>query len=244
MIACCISLLQDSTTEQCSRWFPWAVSMEKKSVKCKQPNRALNKHSEPWGAAEQLINRTRLRETAQTEKSTTDRISNILKRWRRPRAALTVWWRSCLYDEMQSRKTTAERCDNIKNQYLERRYISHQHLHSSRQFITWLTCRDKQPFTLTFTPTGNLETPVNLSCISSWVSNLGPSCNEATVLTTKTLRCQVKQWSILLVQVYFLLSYLYNYTYIRTLCIWLSQPPEHCWPRQHCLPEQHGNLQG
>ena len=35
---------------------------------------------------------------------------------------------------------------------------------TSHQFITGLTCRDEQPFTLTFTftPMGNLESPINL----------------------------------------------------------------------------------
>ena len=33
---------------------------------------------------------------------------------------------------------------------------------TSRQFITGLTYRDEQPFTLTFTSTGNLESPINL----------------------------------------------------------------------------------
>ncbi len=34
---------------------------------------------------------------------------------------------------------------------------------TSHQFIARLTYRDKQPFTLTVTPTGNLESPVNLT---------------------------------------------------------------------------------
>ena len=32
---------------------------------------------------------------------------------------------------------------------------------TSRQFIIGLTCRDEKPFTFTFTPTGNLESPIN-----------------------------------------------------------------------------------
>ncbi len=34
------------------------------------------------------------------------------------------------------------------------------------QFITGLTHKDNQPFTHTFTPTGNLESPINLTCMS------------------------------------------------------------------------------
>ncbi len=34
------------------------------------------------------------------------------------------------------------------------------------QFIARLTYRDKQPFTLTFKPTGSLESPINLTCMS------------------------------------------------------------------------------
>ncbi len=37
---------------------------------------------------------------------------------------------------------------------------------TSRQFIAGLTCRDKRPFTLTFTPTGNLESLINLTSMS------------------------------------------------------------------------------
>lgn len=33
------------------------------------------------------------------------------------------------------------------------------------QFITGLVYKDNPPFTLKFTPTGNLEEPVNLSCM-------------------------------------------------------------------------------
>ena len=37
---------------------------------------------------------------------------------------------------------------------------------TGRQTITGLTHRDRQPFTLTFTPTGNLESTINLTCMS------------------------------------------------------------------------------
>ncbi|XP_060783445.1 uncharacterized protein ccdc142 isoform X3 [Neoarius graeffei] len=83
---------------------------------------------------------------------------------------------------------------------------------TSRQVIAGLTHGNNQPFTLTFTPTVNLESPVNLTCMSldcggnrstlrkptrTWGehanstqkspcrllnSNPGPSCCEATVL--------------------------------------------------------------
>lgn len=56
------------TTEQCILRIPWAACMWKKVFKRKQTNQPINKHSEPWGAAEPLINRTTMREIAQTEK--------------------------------------------------------------------------------------------------------------------------------------------------------------------------------
>ncbi len=37
---------------------------------------------------------------------------------------------------------------------------------TGRQSVTGPTYRDRQPLTLTFTPTGNLESPVNLTCMS------------------------------------------------------------------------------
>ena len=37
---------------------------------------------------------------------------------------------------------------------------------TGRQSIAGLTHRDRQPFTLTFTPTGNLESTINLTCMS------------------------------------------------------------------------------
>ncbi len=39
---------------------------------------------------------------------------------------------------------------------------------TSCQFITGLTYSGKQPLTLTFTPTGNLESPVNLHVFGLW----------------------------------------------------------------------------
>ncbi len=83
---------------------------------------------------------------------------------------------------------------------------------TSHQFIKRLTQRDTQPFMLTFTPTGNLESPINcmsLDCgrkleyvegthadtrtcrlhtersCPRQVSNPGPCCCRATGLTTK-----------------------------------------------------------
>lgn len=74
--------------EQCRLWFPWVF-------KCKQTNQPINKHSEPRGATERLINTTTMREIAGTEKCTTVTISNIINRkstGRRHSAALSVWW--------------------------------------------------------------------------------------------------------------------------------------------------------
>ncbi|XP_060781597.1 prolyl endopeptidase-like isoform X2 [Neoarius graeffei] len=92
---------------------------------------------------------------------------------------------------------------------------------TSHRVITGLTHRHRQPFTLTFTPTVNLESPVNLTCMSldcggnrstrrkptrtrgehansaqkgprrPQGSNPEPSCHEATVLTT-TPPCRLK----------------------------------------------------
>ncbi len=39
---------------------------------------------------------------------------------------------------------------------------------TSRQFVTGLTYTDKQPFVFTFTPTGNLESPVILLVSGLW----------------------------------------------------------------------------
>ncbi len=87
---------------------------------------------------------------------------------------------------------------------------------TSRQIITGLTHRDIQPFTLTFTPMGNLESPINLHIFGlweeagvprenprrhgenmqtphrealshDWESNAEPSYCEAPVLTTVPL---------------------------------------------------------
>ena len=71
---------------------------------------------------------------------------------------------------------------------------------TSCQFITGLTCRDEQPSTTTFAPTASLESPINLPfwtvggnrtqrnsayfVPSDSDSNPGPSCCEATALTT------------------------------------------------------------
>ena len=56
---------------------------------------------------------------------------------------------------------------------------------TSCQFNTGLTYRDRQPSTLTFTPTGTLESPITRQFLD-WGrnSNSGPSCCEATALTT------------------------------------------------------------
>ena len=45
------------------------------------------------------------------------------------------------------------------------------------QFITRLTHRDKQPFTLTFTPRGNLESPINLHVFGLWEEAREPGEN-------------------------------------------------------------------
>ncbi|MDF4321764.1 hypothetical protein P3377_24610, partial [Vibrio parahaemolyticus] len=39
---------------------------------------------------------------------------------------------------------------------------------TGHQTITGLTHRDRQPFTLTFTPTDNLESPINLHVFGLW----------------------------------------------------------------------------
>ena len=39
---------------------------------------------------------------------------------------------------------------------------------TGHQTITGLTHRDRQPFTLTFTPTANLESPINLHVFGLW----------------------------------------------------------------------------
>ena len=62
--------------------------------------------------------------------------------------------------------------------------------------FTGLTFRDKQPFTLT--PTGNLESPIDLHTQKRLDSdsNLGLSCCEATVLRHNATPSHTKEYQI------------------------------------------------
>lgn len=113
---------------------------EKKVFKCKQTNQPINKHGEPWGAAEWLINRTTMREMAQTEKSTTDRISHIINRKYTGRAALNVWFGKYRTEPLQQ-----ESEDTRMSRIVASRgsLISHQHFHSGipdLHFLAILLC--------------------------------------------------------------------------------------------------------
>ena len=62
------------------------------------------------------------------------------------------------------------------------------------QFITGLTYRDEQPFTLTFTftPTGNLESPINLH-VYTWTVGMKPEKTHADAGRTCKLRTETSQ---------------------------------------------------
>ncbi len=64
-----------------------------------------------------------------------------------------------------------------------------------RQFTTWLTHRDRQTFKLTFTPTGNSESPINLTCTLGTVGGNRSSRRKPTQTQEKYANCTQKDLS-------------------------------------------------